>query len=62
MTVEIGEATADRSTGTSQEMDAAGAIIVDRIAEAVVRKLDERRQIDVIAQAVILKMSDRTML
>jgi hypothetical protein len=31
---------------------------VERIAEAVVRKLEEQRKIDLIAQAVLLKMND----
>ncbi len=39
-------------------MDDADAFIVERIAEAVVRKLEEQRKIDLIAQAVLLKMND----
>ena len=39
-------------------MDDADAFIVERIAEAVVRKLEEQRKIDLIVQAVLLKMND----
>lgn len=42
----------------NSEMDDADTFIVERIAEVVVRKLEEQRKIDLIAQAVILKMSD----
>ncbi|MCS3919057.1 hypothetical protein Q2T83_05150 [Fervidibacter sacchari] len=33
--------------------------LVEKIAEAVVRKLDERRKIDLIAEAVIEKLRER---
>jgi hypothetical protein len=33
--------------------------LIDRIAEAVVRKIDERRKIDLIAEAVLARLEER---
>ncbi len=39
-------------------MDEADAFIVERIAEAVVRKIDERDKINLLAEAVIARLQE----
>ena len=41
---------------TGQAMDDADAFIVERIAEAVVRKIDERDKINLLAKAVLERL------
>lgn len=41
---------------TSQVMDDADAFIVERIAEAVIRKIDERDKINLLAEAVLERL------
>ncbi len=47
-----------RAPGCAGEADDADAFIVERIAEAVVRKIDERDKINLLAEAVIARLQE----
>ena len=46
------------AAGADHGMDDADAFIVERIAEAVVRKIDEREKINLLAEAVLERMRE----